>query len=101
MTTEAGQEKKAVWPVAELLLRQPEVGAAGEQGLDQRVEGLPFLLSDADQVRVELGEDSDLGLAARFGHGGNSNACATMAKSNKQGSRRANAQPSYSRRCIR
>jgi hypothetical protein len=87
--------------MAGLLLGQLEVGASGKQVLDQRVEGLPFLFGNADQVRVERGEDSDLGLAARFGHATDSNACATMTESDKQGSRRANAQPSYSRRYIR
>jgi len=64
--------------MAELLLRQLEVGAACEQRLDQRVEGLAFGLGDADQVRVERGKNADLGFAARFGHEQDSSACVTM-----------------------
>lgn len=62
-----------------LLLRELEVGATGEQVLDQRVQGFSFALGDADQVLVKGWEDADLGLAARFGHVADSNACATMA----------------------
>lgn len=62
------------------LLGELEVGAASEKVLNQGVERLPFRLGDADQVRVKGREDSDLGLAAGFSHGRDSNASDTMTR---------------------
>lgn len=69
-----------------LALGQLEVGATGKQGLDQRVQGLPFLFRDADQVRVKRGENPDLGLSAGLRHRRDSNASVTMpATTNRAG----------------
>jgi hypothetical protein len=86
-----------------LLLGPLEVGATGDQ-LDQHlVKAAPALLGDAGDVGVELGGHPQDNVAAvgLLAHVDNSTASGTMRSSQKQGSRRANAQPSYSRRCIR
>lgn len=82
-----------------LLLGSLEVGAAGNE-LDQHlVEAAPGLLGDAGDVGVQLGghPENDVAAVGLFGHVDNSTASGTIVKSDKQGSRRANAQPSYSR----
>jgi hypothetical protein len=88
--------------MAELLLRPFEVGAPGDQ-LDQHlVEAAPALLGDAGDMGVKLGgHPQDDVAAVGLGHVDNSTASGTIMASQKQGSRRANVQPSYSRRYIR
>lgn len=89
--------------MAGLLLGSFEVRSAGDQ-LDQHlVEAAPTLLCNVGDVSVELRghPQDDIAAVGLFGHVDNSTACDTMRSSQKQGSRRANAQPSYSRRYIR
>jgi hypothetical protein len=85
--------------MAELLLGQLEVRAAGDQLDQDLVEASPALLRDPSDVGVKLGRhpQDDVAAVGLLGHLSDSTASGTMRSSQKQGSRRANAQPSYSR----
>jgi hypothetical protein len=94
--------------MAELLLGQPVADCGSEDERHPLVLGhaglIGFPLDQGDHVAGDAqGLDGSL---CFLGHGGDDSACdgtncAIVYAINKQGSRRANVQPSYSRRYIR
>lgn len=90
--------------MAGLLLRQPVADCGGEYQGDPLVLGDAYLVGfSLDQGEHVLGEaNGGGGSLCLLGHSGDGSACATgtvvsYVPSSKQGSRRANVQPSYSR----